>query len=329
MNDTSPGTDQTYGFIDRLRAEFPSQVLVDVSELCNLACIHCPHPTFKKSEHYDGRLLDPELHHKMVGEVAAHGAGITQYIRYTSNGEPLTHPHIFEMMADAKRRSGTTIALTTNGKVLTPPKTEKLLDAGVDIVDISLDAFRPETYARIRVHGRLEVTRANVLHLLREIRETGARTKVVVSYVEQPANADETRDFERFWRDQGAEYVVIRRLHSCSGAIADLATERRVAQGGGRRPCLYPWERIVLNAAGHLSFCPSDWVHGSHVADYRGTTILDTWRGSFYSGLRSAHLNDDYAGYAFCGQCPDWSATRWPREGRSYADMVMDFKASE
>jgi hypothetical protein len=133
-------------------------------------------------------------------------------------------------------------------------------------------------------------------------------------------------DFESYWKDQGASYVVIRRLHSCSGAVEDLADQRRKALSTTkRRPCLYPWERVVINARGDLAFCPSDWVHGSYVADYRSTTIHDEWQGAFYQALRQAHLSNDYSNHAFCGNCPDWSATRWPHEGRSYADMVEEF----
>jgi hypothetical protein len=35
-----------YGFYGRLKAEFPSQIIVDLSEVCYLECIHCPHPEF-------------------------------------------------------------------------------------------------------------------------------------------------------------------------------------------------------------------------------------------------------------------------------------------
>lgn len=322
----APG--EQYGFYDRLKREFPSQFICDITEVCNLACTHCPHPTFSRSEHYDARMLDPELNAKLVDEVRMHGAGHTQYIRYTSNGEPTAHPKCFEMLDYAVANSGTTVTLTTNGKILNEARVERLLATGVDVVDISIDAFHPETYARIRVKGDLNVTRANVLNLIRRAREAGGKTKVVVSYVEQPSNAAETADFEKFWEDEGAAYVVIRRLHSCSGANEELAQIRRTT-APERRACLYPWERMVLNARGQLAFCPSDWVHGSVIADYRTTTILETWNGPFYTALREAHLKSSYGNHAFCGQCPDWQSTRWPEEGRSYANMIEDFKDSE
>jgi len=315
-----------YEFGGRLTAEFPSQILMDITEVCNLACTHCPHPVFAKSEHYAGRHLEMALNEKMIEEVRQHGQGRTQYIRYASNGEPLVHPNGYDMIQAAVDHAGVYVTLTTNGKIMNEKRTQRLLESGVHLIDISIDAFKPETYAKIRVRGDLDVTRENVLRLIRWVRESKAKTKVVVSFVEQPQNSSEVTDFDRYWTDAGADYVVIRRLHSCSGAVEELADQRRKALSQTkRRPCLYPWERIVINARGDLAFCPSDWVHGSYVADYRNTTIYAEWQGAFYQALRQAHLTSNYSNHAFCGNCPDWSATRWPHQGRSYADMVEEF----
>jgi hypothetical protein len=77
-----------------------------------------------------------------------------------------------------------------------------------------------------------------------------------------------------------------------------------------------------------LFFCPSDWVHGSVLGDFRTMTVIDAWHGEFYQSLRRAHLENTYDKHPFCGQCPDWEATRWPHQGRRYADMIEDFEAT-
>src|SRR5688572_16829216 len=122
-----------YQFGGRLTADFPSQIVVDATEICNLACIHSPHPDVKQSEHYHADNLDPQLNAKMAEEVRDHGQGRTQYIRYTSSGEPLAHPKIFEMMSYAKAVSGTQVTLTTNGKILNAARVEKLIETGIDM----------------------------------------------------------------------------------------------------------------------------------------------------------------------------------------------------
>ena len=317
-----------YGFYGRLKAGFPSQIIVDITEVCNLSCIHCLHREFRRSGHYSAAHLDPELNARMVDEVRRHGRGLTRYIRYTGDGEPLLHPGGYEMIEHAVRHSGVFVTLTTNGTVLDERRTERLLDSGIHMIDISIDAYSAETYARIRIGGDLSVTRANVLRLIEMVRSGGYKTRVVVSYVEQPLNLHETADFEGFWKDHGADYVVIRRLHSCSGAKGDLAEQMR-RDNGRRRPCLYPWERIVLKPKGVLTFCPANWFEETFVSEYRGTTIRETWQGEYYQDLRRAHLCNDFSTQPFCGQCPDWSATRWPSEGRSYADMIEEFIEDE
>lgn len=312
-----------YGFGGRLTSAFPSQVIIDVTELCNLACTHCPHPDFKQSAHYAGRNLDPELCAKAIGEIADAGAGLVQQVRFTSEGEPLLHRGLYAMVADAVARSGTFVSLTTNGVLLTEDRIVQLLSTGLHLVDVSIDAFTPATYAAIRVRGDLAVTRANVQRLIATVREQRLSTRVVVSYIEQPENVSETDDFERFWRDAGAHDVAVRRLHSAAGAVIPVATVlRQRAAAEGRRPCVYPWERIVLTPRGTLAFCPADWTHGSTLADYRSTTISELWSSVRYADLRRAHLANDYRSHAFCGQCPDWQETRWPHEGRSYATLV-------
>lgn len=313
----------SYGFGGHLSRVFPSQVIVDVTECCNLACTHCPHPSFKRSPHYEGRMLDAALVSKAVGEIAAAGAGIVQHVRFTSEGEPLLHRHITDMLSDAVARSGTFVSLTTNGALLTAVRAERLLATGVHLVDISIDAFSDETYARIRVGGHLAVTRENVVRLLARARASGAQTRIVVSYVEQQANRHETADFERFWRGVGADDVVIRRQHSAAGAVIPVARvlRERVAPLA-RRPCVYPWERIVLNPRGMLCFCPADWTHGSSMVDFRTISIQEAWHGPFYEALRAAHVSNDFHRHPFCGQCPDWQETRWPHEGSSYATLV-------
>ena len=278
-----------------------------MTEICNLACIHCPHPQFKKSHHYGARYLPLELSQKAVTEVAQHGS---QYIRFTAEGEPLIHPQVFDMLDDAVSRSGTFVTVTTNGTIM-HKRLDGLLASGLHMIDVSIDAFSPETYSKIR-GGDLKVVRRNVLDLIHRAR--GTATKVVVSFIEQDLNREERDAFTSFWTDAGAWKIVVRRLHSAAG---EMEHDR---MGGDRYPCLYPWERIVLAPDGWLRFCPQDWVNGSKVADYNTTTIKEVWEGEFYSKLRQSHFEHECLG--LCKNCPDWAQTRWPWQGLSYSNLV-------
>lgn len=314
-----------YGFYDRLNKDFPSQVMLDIAEVCNLGCIHCAHPQFKKSEHYTKSMLDPELNKKMVQEVKEHGQGITKYIRYTSNGEPLVHPKSYEMILEAVLNSGTKVTLTTNGTLLEERRMKKLLDSGIHMIDISLDAHTNETYQKIRIGGDLNITSNNVLKLIELNEKSNYKTKIVVSFIEQPQNSNEIEDFKKFWSKK-VEDVVVRRLHTNAGTNEKLyETKENV-----RRACLYPWERIVLTAKGMLSYCPTDWFGKAVICDYRINTIKDIWTSRFYDSLREEHLTCNFKKSDFCKQCPDWANTSWPKdENKSYADLVEEILYKE
>jgi len=321
---------QKYSFREGLTKDFPSQLIVDITEVCNLACIHCPHPEFKKSNLYAKRYLSSDLNKKLVDEVREESEGNCKYIRYTSNGEPLIHPRGYEFIKYAVDKSNSFVCLTTNGTIMKEKKTRQLLDSGIHMIDISLDAYKNNTYSRVRVNGDLNVTRRNVRRLISWVREGKLDTKVVVSFVEQPENTAEVKDFENYWREEGATCVVVRRLHSAAGAVTSVAEEMHEnSKEETRYPCLYPWERLTLDPKGFLSFCPTDWKYKSAFADFNKTTIRNAWQSSFMQQLRAAHLSNNFSCHGFCGQCPDWKQTRWPNEGRRYANMVSELMGED
>lgn len=297
--------------------------MIDVTEFCNLACIHCPHEEFAKSEAFGGRHLDLKLHKKLIDEVAQDGKGRCKFLRYTGQGEPLIHPHFREMVEYAGKHSEVPINVTTNGMLLNEKIAKALLNAGVNVFDFSIDAHTPETYAKIRRKGDLSVTRPNVLRLIELVQQDGFDAKVVVSFVEQPLNTQEAEDFEKFWQAAGADYVVIRRLHSCAGSkekVAKYLWQQKIP----RRSCLYPWERLVLSPSGKVGYCPADWRYTAKIASLKNMTLKEIWQSDFMKELREAHLSGNLSGYPLCAQCPDWMSVRWPHEGRSYANMMQE-----
>lgn len=318
---------QPYGFQGRLSPDFPSQIVVDVTEYCNLACMHCPHEAFSNSPAFGGRHLSEELNKKLVDEVAVDGKDICQYLRYTG-GEPLIHPEIVDLLSYAKKHGGAAINLTTNGMLLDDDMAGALLDAGVDVFDISIDAFSEETYQTVRRKGDLTVSRPNVLNLIHRAKKGGYQSKVTISFIEQSANKGEADDFERFWKESGADYVVVRRLHTCAGN-STLEDEMMFRSHGERRPCLYPWERLVVGASGKIGYCPADWMGDAKISHLSEVTLKEVWQGEKMEALRQAHLANDYSKHSFCGQCADWEATRWPFEGRSYANMMEEFSTDK
>jgi len=85
-------------------------------------------------------------------------------------GEPLAHPRIAEMVGQAKK-IGSSVELITNGTLLTPDMSLRLLDAGLNMLWVSLDGATPESYADVRLGSALPEVLANIT-AFRKARQT-------------------------------------------------------------------------------------------------------------------------------------------------------------
>ena len=69
-----------------------------------------------------------------------------------SGGEPMVHPHFFEMVEYVCARGGQ-LKIETNGHFLTPANCERLQRLGVKAVQVSFDGATRETFNKMRVRG--------------------------------------------------------------------------------------------------------------------------------------------------------------------------------
>jgi len=76
-------------------------------------------------------------------------------------GEPLAHPEIVEMVAQVKAL-GSPVELITNGTLLTKNLSKQLIEAGLDMLWVSLDGATPESYADVRLGAALPEVLVNL-----------------------------------------------------------------------------------------------------------------------------------------------------------------------
>src|SRR5437588_11524529 len=131
--------------------EFPLIVVMSIIYPCNYGCPMCPY-TDGNSEirrfyhERDGDLFPVALWNRIADEAGPHGA----WLRCTGGGEPMLHPHLVDMIEYAKAR-GARVWLNTNGSMFGPiprlrAKLERLIKAGIDLIEFSMDAGDAETY---------------------------------------------------------------------------------------------------------------------------------------------------------------------------------------
>lgn len=131
-----------FGVIDR----GTNLLQLRTTTFCPFSCIFCsvdagPRSTTRQTEfRVDIRYLlswaEKVVTLKGIGKVHAYLDAV---------GDPLTHPHIVELVSLLRRKPWVeTIALETHGPLLTRELAEQLDDAGLDRINLSIDALDPQ-----------------------------------------------------------------------------------------------------------------------------------------------------------------------------------------
>ena len=136
----------------------PLYVAWQITNECNLACLHCieesgPGKAFKDELDRDGafRVID-EL---MANEVP--------YLSF-SGGEPMLHPQFFAMVERVTSR-GAELKIETNGHYLTRDNCARLKELEVKAVQVSLDGASSATFGKMRVRGEFDRTVEGIRNL--------------------------------------------------------------------------------------------------------------------------------------------------------------------
>lgn len=115
-------------------------VFIELSNQCNFRCSFCP---IHVSRRKPGR-MDLALFKHIIADIRRHQ--ITRRVGFHLLGEPLLHPQAAEAIRCAKAH-GLTTELSTNGGLLNRERAHRLMDAGLDLLSVSLETTVPEEHA--------------------------------------------------------------------------------------------------------------------------------------------------------------------------------------
>jgi tungsten cofactor oxidoreducase radical SAM maturase len=119
------------------------KLYVEPTTVCNLNCCTCIRNVWEDPKTH----MEMETFRRLVEQTKQ--LPELQRVVLSGLGEPLTHPHILEMVRLARER-GLAVTIGTNGLLLDKATARELVALGVDRLVISLDGVTPETYAGVR-----------------------------------------------------------------------------------------------------------------------------------------------------------------------------------
>jgi len=179
----------------------PLHLQVEPTDACNQRCIMC----------YRDRLIRKPKRMSLEQFKAILDDVRPTKVNISGLGEPLLHRDIYEMVRYAKEK-GMGVTFPTN-LTLADGHLEEIVDSGIDVLKVSLDATTRETYARIRGTDHFE----RVVDAIRGInewkeRKGSATPHIRINYALQSLNVDELEDMVRMAAELKAEALYVQYL---------------------------------------------------------------------------------------------------------------------
>ena len=108
--------------------------------------------------------------------------------------------------------------MISNGSLITEEIARGMIDAGLDAINISVDASGKETFERTRVNLKYDDVIGNIRTLARLRAESGRkRPKLILSFVRQDNSADEQAFIDEW--SQVADKIHVTDLHNWAGTL--------------------------------------------------------------------------------------------------------------
>jgi sulfatase maturation enzyme AslB (radical SAM superfamily) len=263
----------------------PDIVQIESTNLCNAKCVFCP----RDEMHRRQGVMEMDLFKRIVDECAA--LGIT-HIRVHNYGEPFLDRQLVDKVRYAKSKGIHNVGMISNGSLITEEVARGMIEAGLDAINISMDAAGRDVFEKTRIHLKFDDVVGNVRALHRIRTEMGRRLpKLILSFVRQNNSAEE-QAFVREWSPL-ADKIHFTDLHNWAGALHDHSNVRF--------PCYRLWQTFTVLWDGRVSMCCADF-DGRHIlGDLRTSTIARVWNSPAYRAARREHLES--GGPDICRSC--------------------------
>ena len=219
-----------------LKVQLPShlaKIYIEPTNQCNLKCSTCIRNVWDEPQ----GMMSEEIFSRAMEGLRAFSPVPTVF--FGGFGEPFLHPGIVEMIRQAKSL-GTSVELISNATLLTKELSLAVIEAGLDMLWVSLDGATPESYADIRLGAALPQVLENLAHFREAVCATGARvdcaswipkTRLGIVFVAMKRNIADLPAVMDIGRGFGAErFLVTNVLPYTKDMIDETLYNRAVAK---------------------------------------------------------------------------------------------------
>lgn len=272
-----------------MATDFPKQVRIENTNLCNASCIMCPREQLSRAK----GTMDLEFFSRILKELAEGGI---KTIHLHGYGEPFLDRNIFEKIRLAKRAGIAHTFLITNASLLDDERIKRLLGSGLDAMKISFYGIDKAEYESIHKGLSFDEVKGNIEHLLREKRKSGGKKPLVIVRYE-----GSLPKFFRFALQWGLKTgIAYARFHNYAYGRAysrpKIWRKKRTCPIVRRSVMQVLWDGAVVP-------CCYDFDGRVILGDLKRQTVREVWNSEEYERFREIHSKREYERIPICYNC--------------------------
>ena len=277
---------------------FPKTVQIQTLSGCNARCQFCP------NGHTVNRLsmgsMSEDLFRKIVDEVVQHP--VRRISPYLMN-EPLADPRLPDLIRyiTDRKPTGASTTISTNATYLTEEMGERLIESGLDSLQISFHGIHKETYETSMGNLDWETHLNNVNQFIELTRRRKAKKMAITVTMVHTATIDQELDEIRdYWNSRG----VIVRVHTLENR-SHAWVEGQDINVKPMKPytnCDRLMGQAYLLWNGDAVLCCVDWERTTILGNVTERSLQDVWEGEAYTKYRRNYLAGNVGG-TLCEGC--------------------------
>ena len=299
----------------------PFAIFIDPCGACNFKCCFCPcnHSRYRMKERHQTMSWDTfqrVLQGLKVWAQRDYDAEDEQTSLKVVNlygfGEPLLNPRVADMVRELKgNHVCREIRLFTNGALLTEALSQQLIDAGLDILRVSVEALDSEGYKELcGVDIPFDQIVENVAAYYRRSRGTSSQvTAKIVS-----ATLKGSEDVERFTSIFApiSDFYFVEEIGNNWPEFEEMKMPDKehmqghklhFARDERRRICTLPFTDMMVHSDGTVSACCVDWKAGTAYGNLADQTLDEIWSGQKLREFQLMHLDRSAYQNTICRDC--------------------------
>jgi radical SAM protein with 4Fe4S-binding SPASM domain len=275
----------------------PTNMLVEVTNACNLSCVFCAHSKMKRNV----GMMDLDLFQDIAKQAFDGG---TREIGFYLCGEPLINKRLSEYVQLAKKIGFEYIYMDTNGVLATLDTMKPVLAAGINSIKFSINAGTKESYEKIHGRDAFDVVISNLKDLSAYIKTEKKNVGLFVSFVICKDTQQEVNQFCDRIKDCVDE-INTHLAFNQGGHMYEMNDGIMVKPGETpvQAPCKMIFNRLHVTWEGLLTACCADFDNELVVANLRETPLQEAWNSEKMIHLRRMHLSNRIPTDVMCYNC--------------------------